>query len=1092
MKKIIPFLIALLLTGSVFAQKKNAWHIANLSDYSGRETIRSGAYSENQKFFTFDASAMKNTLANVSDRFSGKAGVKISLPNISGNMEEFLVWENSNFEPELQAKFPEIRAYIGRGITDINAKLYFSLSPQGIQTMILRADKGSEFIEPYTKDNAVYVLFDSQTRLKNSLPLVCGTEETAVNKEINNNPSFARSNNGVYKTMRLALSCTGEYGTYHGGTVAGALAAMNATMTRVNGVYDIDLAVHLNLIANNNLVVYTNAVTDEYSSANNMNNWNNELQNKLTTIIGEANYDIGHLFGASGGGGNAGCVGCVCVNNQKGRGITSPGDNVPMGDSFDIDYVAHEMGHQMGGSHSYSVSYEGSGTNVEVGSGSTIMGYAGITGSTTDVQLHSDDYFTYANIIQIQQNLAGKSCPVSVATTNTAPVVNAGPNYTIPKGTPFILTGSATDAEGDLLEYTWEQNDDASDATSGNASIASATKATGPTFRSFLPTTSPTRFFPAFSKVINNNLFTSFESLSNVARTLNFTLTARDNSINGAQTNTDATVITVNATAGPFAVTAPNTNVSWAPGSTQNVTWNVAGTTANGINTEFVDIYFSSNAGTTFPTLLASQVPNDGSEVITVPASAGGANRIMIKGYNNVFYDISNSNFTVSALQATQAIAFSGVAGEQNKTTCGASDSVSYTLVYSALAGFSGTTTFSATGNPAGSVVTFDPPTATVSGNVVMTISNLGASASGTYNIAVTSTSGAVVKTINTYLKKQEAFGVPVLMSPANLATTQFTSQNLTWQTVLDATAYNVQLATDLNFANIVLDATTSATNYNVTGLLDNTDYYWRVLPKNATCNGLYSTANKFTTGQVVCNNFASTNVPLTIGFSNNVTLNSTLVIPAASNVTIKDLNVTVNIAHTWISDMFVTLISPSGTQIPLFSQQCQADPGLPNMNVTFDNSGGTLNCSTSNPAVSGTIVPFSSLDVLNNLNSQGTWTLRIRDNIQGDGGSLNSWSLNICAVEASPLGIEDNKIFSFSVYPNPNNGTFTVQSDKLTSDKVNMTVYDIRGRVIFQKDYNGNANFNENIQLNNAEAGVYLLSVSDGQNKEVKRIVVQ
>jgi subtilisin-like proprotein convertase family protein len=1090
MKKIIPFLIALLLAGPIFAQKKNVWQAADLSTFSGRETIRSGAYSENQKFFTFDATLLQNTLANAAERFSGKDGVKISLPNISGNMEEFLVWENSNFEPELQAKYPEIRAYIGRGITDRNAKLYFSLSPQGIQTMILRADKGSEFIEPYTKDHAVYVLFDSETRLQNSLPLVCNTEETAVNKEINSAPSFARSNNGVYKTMRLALSCTGEYGTYHGGAI-GALAAMNATMTRVNGVYDIDLAVHLNIIGNDNLIVYTNAANDPYSNAANMGNWNNELQANLTAVIGEANYDIGHLFGASGGGGDAGCIGCVCSNGSKGSGITSPGDNIPMGDNFDIDYVAHEMGHQLGGTHSYSHIYEGSGTNVEPASGSTIMGYAGVVPQPSlNVQAHSDDYFTYANIIQIQDNLAGKSCPVSVATTNTPPVVNAGPDYTIPKGTPFILTGSATDAQGDILDYTWEQNDDSSNSTSGNSSIASATKTTGPTFRSFSPTSSPTRFFPAFSRVINNTLSTSFESVSNVARTLNFTLTARDNSINGAQTNTDAMIVTVNATAGPFAVTAPNTNISWAPGSTQNVTWNVAGTTTNGVNAEFVDIYYSSNAGSTFATLLASQVPNDGSETITVPGTAGGANRIMVKGYNNVFYDISNTNFTVSAVQATQSIAFSGIAGEQNKTACATTDSVSYTLAYSALAGFNGTTTFSAVGNPAGSVVTFNPPTATASGTVIMTVSNLMASASGTYNIAVTSTSDAIVKTINTYLKKQEAFDPASLTSPANLATVQYTTLNLTWQTTLDATLYNVQLATDPNFVNLVLDTTTAATTYNVTGLLENTDYYWRVLPKNATCDGLYSATSKFTTGHIVCTNFSSANVPLAIGTSNNVTVNSTLVIPAASNVTIKDLNVTVNITHSWVSDMIVTLISPSGAQIQLISHQCDADPGLLNVNATFDNAGAAVTCGA-NPAISGTVVPFSSLDVLNNTASQGTWTLRVRDNVQGDGGSLNSWSLNICAVEA-PLGIEDNSFFSFAVYPNPNNGSFTVQSDKLTSEKVKMSVYDMRGRIIFEKDYAGNANFNENIKLNNAQAGVYLLAVTDGQNKEVKRIVVQ
>ncbi|AWA29490.1 hypothetical protein HYN48_04965 [Flavobacterium magnum] len=1091
MKKIILFLIALLFTGSIFAQKKNAWQAADPSAFSGRETIRSGAYSENQQFFTFDLAAMKNMLANAPERFSGQSGVRISIPTVSGNMEEFLVWENSNFEPGLQAKYPDIRAYIGRGITDNTAKLYFSLAPEGIQTMILRADKGSEFIEPYTKDHTLYVLFDSNTRLNNSLPLVCSTEDKIINKQINSNPSVARSNNGVYKTMRLALSCTGEYGTYHGGA-AGALAAMNATMTRVNGVYDIDLAVHLNMIANNNLIVYTNAATDGYSNAANMDNWNLELQAKLTSIIGNANYDIGHLFGASGGGGNAGCIGCVCDNptNQvpegKGSGITSPGDGVPMGDTFDIDYVAHEMGHQLGGTHSYSVDFEGSGTNVEPGSGSTIMGYAGITGSTTDVQLHSDDYFTYANIIQIQQNLATKTCPVSVALSNTPPTVDAGADYTIPKGTPFILTGSGTDAEGDVLEYTWEQNDNSNVATSGNSSIASATKTVGPTFRSFSPTASPIRYCPALNRVLSNNITSSFESVSNVARNLNFTLTARDNSLNGPQTNTDAMTITVSAAAGPFAVTAPNSVITWQAGSNQNVTWNVAGTTANNINTQFVDIYLSTNAGLTFNTLLASHVPNDGSETITVPNTPGTSNRIMVRANGNIFFDVSNSNFAISAPVATQSIAFTGDAGEQYKTACAQDASVNFIFDYFTLAGFSGTTTFSATGNPAGSTVSFNPTSATANGEITMSITGLANSAAGTYPITVTATSGAVTKTVNFYLQVQTIVTPVATTSPANLAVDQLTDLAFSWQTSPEAVSYVFELATDANFTNVIDTQNIEFAYYVAHGLMENTDYYWRVASDSGQCRSAYSPVSKFTTGSFDCNDYNST-TPVAIGTGGNITINSPLTI--TDNVLIRDLDVTVDITHSWISDLRVSLVSPSGTVLTMIANQCNVNPGVPNMSATFDDFGSTLVCGT-DPAIAGTLRPLNPLSTFNNQSAQGTWTLRILDNQSGDGGSLNSWSMKICS--ATPLGIEDKPLFNFAVYPNPNNGSFTVQSDKLTSDKINMMVYDIRGRVIFQKDFAGSANFNETVQLDNVQAGVYLLSVADGQNKEVKRIVVQ
>ncbi|MDI1254956.1 MAG: zinc-dependent metalloprotease family protein [Flavobacterium sp.] len=1078
MKKALLLLIVVFSFANVSAQKKAAWQKIDKQSVINLEKIRTTDYSTDEQFFQLNLQELRNSLVNVEDRLSGKNGVIISLPNIDGQMEQFSVWEKSNFEPALQAQFPQIRSYIGKGITDKSATLFFSLSPKGIQTMILRADKGSEFIEPYTKDNSVYVLFDSKTRIASNLPFVCSTEDVAVNKILN--PSVSRSSAGNFKTMRLALSCTGEYGVYHGGTTELALAAMNATMTRVNGVYNIDLAVQLNLIATEASIIYTDAASDPYSDAANMGNWNSELQANLTATLGNASYDIGHLFGATGGGGNAGCIGCVCVAGQKGSGITSPADGVPEGDTFDIDYVAHEMGHQLGGTHSYSFDYEGSGTNVEPGSGSTIMGYAGITG-TTDVQAHSDDYFVYANVIQIQANLATKSCPVTTAPGNSAPIVNAGAEeYNIPKSTPFMLVGSATDVNADdVLTYTWEESDDSTSALTGNASKASATKAAGPNFRSFTPTATPVRFFPSLTRILNNQNTTSYEALSSVSRDLNFVLTARDNSILGGQTNQAATTVHVNANAGPFAVTSPNTNVSVAGGSNQTITWNVAGTTANGINTPYVDIYYTNSAAAGFPTLLASMVPNDGSEVVTVPNSASTTNRIMVKGHDNIFFDLSNANFTITAAPATQAIAFSGVAGEQNKNVCN-EDTKTFTFDYLALGGYNTASTFSAVGNPDGTTVTFSPTSATTSGPVTMTISNLNTASSGFYNIIVTSTSGAITKTANFYL----GLGVsPVtLTTPVNNAVDLPLEVNLTWAASQTATSYDVEVATDNAFANLVSTTETSSPDFNVTGLNELTDYFWRVRPKNSTCVGPYSAGNKFTTGHIVCTSTASTNIPVTVPTSGTVT--STLTI--ADNVTISDINITAKINHTYVEDLTVSLVSPAGTEIVLVSGQCGSSN---NINATFDDAGITLTCGGT-PVISGTIKPLNALSTLNGTSSAGTWTLKVVDAATPDGGSIQTWSLNICSVEL--LGIDGKSLFNFAVYPNPNNGTFNIQSDKLTSDKIAVTVYDMRGRLIFDKNYAGSGNFNENIQLKNAEAGVYLLSVSDGENKEVKRIVVQ
>lgn len=1041
--------------------------------------------------------------------------IVITLPNADGQLEQFEMFEASNFEPDLQLQFPEIRAYSGKGITDKYATLKLSISPQGIQTMIFRTDKSNEFIEPYSKDHTTYAVFRS-SRNKGSLPWACATEEDKslmkdVKKQLPSSITDKFSDTKL-RTMRLAQSCNGEYANFFGATssaqVGLVLAAFNNTLTRCNGVYEKDLALHLNLVAGSTNIIYYDGTSDPYTT---LANWNTQLQvainNNLTGVgttlaANNAAYDIGHMFGANGNGGNAGCIGCVCTNaiaagtgGTKGRGITSPADGIPQGDNFDIDYVVHEIGHQLGGTHTFSNNNEGSGTNMEVGSGITIMGYAGIT--SNDVAPHSIDKYHAVTIAQIQANIIPKTCPVitDITANNATPTINAGLDYTIPTSTPYVLTAVGTDVNtNDALTYSWEQYDDGAGST-GSASSASATKTVGPNFISFNDTSSPLRYFPKIESIIANSATTNqvggdtgmlSEALSSVGRTLNFRATVRDNApyssvapITVGQTNFDNMIVTVAAAAGPFTVTSPDTAVSWTAGTNQNVTWNVAGTTSNGVNAGFVDIFLSTDGGFTYPIQLANKVPNDGSEIISVPNNLGNNNRIMVKGNNHIFFDISNTAFTIVAPAST----FS-VTSTSPQTAQGCSlTSATFTFDYKALAGFAGTTTFSAAGTPAGATISFNPATMSADGVVTLTVGNL-TGLSGNYNILVDATSGATTNGVPLYLFL--GLGNPPLLTPANNAVTQNVSLNLTWTVDVNATSYDVQVATANTFTTIVSSGNVTSNSYAVSGLAQGTDYFWRVSPKSAGCTGTFGTPFKYTTGTISCTT-TTNNTALTIPITPNFTGTSTINIP--SGTTMSDVNVNVNIAHTWINDLTVTLTSPAGTIVQLFSRQCNPNTGNLNVNATFDDSGVAVVCGT-NPGISGTVKPLDLLSSFNGQSPVGNWILTVKDPFNGDGGELSSWAVNICSL--APLGVTENAFQDFALYPNPNKGNFTIKLSSGSSDTINVMVNDISGRQVYEKSFANTGIFNQSINLDTIQAGVYLVTIGDGTKKTVRRIIVE
>lgn len=845
-----------------------------------------------------DLNAFKQSLVGAPiDTESTLSNTIVNFPNSKGELSRFRVYEAPIMEKGLADRYPNIKSYAAVGIDDPSVKLRFSVTLFGLHVMSTSGNEGTYYIDTYTKDLNNYIVY-SRKDLYAVRTFACHFQDN--HEEIAEQNRSAVENqilatDGIFRQYRLAMACTIEYAAFHvaaagltGGSVAArkaaVLAAMNVTMTRVNGIYERDMSLRMNLVANNDVIIFVDA--DSFSN-DNASNLINESQSVINTAIGSANYDIGHTV-STGGGGLAG-LGVVCNASNKARGIT--GSPSPVGDPYDIDYVAHEMGHQFGGPHTFSSNDDPAGFNcnagnvsganaVEPGSGSTIMAYAGIC--VENVQSNSDAYFHAVSIASMNAVMIGTgNCAPQAPNGNNPPVISALTNYTIPRGTAFVLTGNATDANaGASLTYCWEQTNAAA-----GTNFPTSTQTTGPVYRSLNPTTSNKRYLPNFQSVLSGNLAPTWEVTPTIGRTLNFALTVRDNQTpTGGQTARANMTVTTVAAAGPFTVTSPAANASWNTNSSQTITWNVAGTTGNGINTANVNILLSTDNGVTFSTLLANTA-NDGTQVVTMPATPAVNCRILVEAVGNIFYAVS-PNFSIG---------------------------------------------------------------------------------------------------------------------------------------------------------------------YTVTN---------------------------------VCNSYT-----MNTGFAipdNNTTFTVRAInVPTTSNIS--DVNLAVNLTHTYVSDLQIILQGPmvTTTQSTIFSQSCTTND---NINATFDDQGAGIVCA---PTITGNVIPTTPLNVFNGLNPNGNWLVGIRDVGAADTGNVVSYTLTVCSQTAT-LSSESFGLENFTLYPNPNNGNFNIQFTSTSGNEIKVNVHDIRGREIYSKSYTNNGLFNENLQLNNVQSGVYLVTVEDGSIKETKKIVVQ
>ena len=631
-----------------------------------------------KKYLAFELinSELKSVLFSAPNESSVKINESnciISLPLPNGEIQKFRVVESSIMERALQAQFPDYRTYSVKGIDDPYANGKLDWNEFGFHGMV-RSVNGDFFIDPYClnniKDYISYYINNFEKDASQKLPEVGILEnpddkEAIQNKNINTSDNNQRSLppaicvGAQLRTYRLAVACTGEYAVAATGsatpTVPQTLSKIITSVNRVDGVYETEVAVRLVLVATETNVIFTNAATDPFAGNNNAGTLINESQTVITNSIGTANFDIGHTF-STGGGGLAG-LGVVCNATQKARGIT--GSPSPVGDPYDIDYVAHEMGHQFKGNHTFNSTVgscngnRNATTAVEPGSGITIMAYAGIC-STQDLAPNSIAYFhaiSYDEIVNFTNSSTGNTCPVTTTTGNQPPVVTGSGNYVIPKSTPFVLTGSATDPDGDPLTYSWEET---SVGVSGNWNSGNKVF-----FMSYTPTPIPTRYFPKQSVVaLGTFTTTKGEFLPTTAQNLQFRLTARDNKMGGGGVCYAINTVTISGTSGPLMVSYPDAaGIFWGSGTQQTITWAVNNTSVAPVSCTDVKILISLDGGSTY-SVLVNSTPNDGTELITAPTVSANIStcRIKVESIGNIFYDISNNNFTISTSVGISAL----------------------------------------------------------------------------------------------------------------------------------------------------------------------------------------------------------------------------------------------------------------------------------------------------------------------------------------------------------------------------------------------------------------------------------------------------
>ncbi len=962
---------------------------------------------------------------------------KIVLPNRIGEIDEFTLTNSQTLSPTLQKQFPSILSFSGYATANTEKKIRIDFNEKGLFAWI-KSPTESYFIHSLDNINELIVFDETSYKTANKQTyteleprkLIEAASPSALKTR-----RAQKANGGKLRTYRLAVSCTGEYAAYHGGTKALALSAIVTSINRVNEVFENDLAVRLELIPNMEVLLFTNPATDPYVD-NNSNQLIDEVQIQIDQLIGKDNYDVGQVF--STGGGGIAQLASVC-GPLKGSGVT--GSSNPIGDPFDIDFVAHELGHQFGAEHTFNSDQENCSNTgwefaaYEPGSGSTIMAYAGIC-EPHNLQQQSDAYFHTHSIDEIVTYINGKgsTCGSVTLLDNTPPTVTVPESgFFIPISTPFKLTGSASDNEDQFLTYCWEEYD------LGPFGPPTSPQDNAPLFRSFIPSFSPSRYFPQLGDVVTGQS-TFGELLPTYSRDLTFRLTVRDNHLEGGGVNDAQVAFKSTDQAGPFVITSQETPSSYEVNEIIEVTWNVANTNASPVNCSFVKLLLSTDGGYTYPITLLENTPNDGKADVTIPNTLTSAARIKVEAIDNVFYNINTVDFNIIA-PSTPSFALN--ISPQFQDIC-PPDSFVYAISLTRFSDFNENVNLSVNNLPSGLSYYFTDNELTTTDSTELILKVQNGHVSDNYEVMVVATSSSLTRqqeiSLRTHVENQLV--VKELQLPENNEIGAGLRPVFKWQAFDDADDYVVELSTESSFETkeVYKNITSNEWEYKNT-LVANTTYFWRVKGMNNCGSSDYTTPYQFTTVNTVCQTVKNdTPVPLPNGtrlFSS--TISSTL------TGLVTDVNVkSIKGVHEYTSDLLFYLESPSSKSVKLLSDVCDSDFGE-DFNMGFDDAStsGFPLC----PPTDGFIhLPIEPLAGFIGEKAHGNWLLYIRDEFEDfDAGTLESWELEICAGQ--PVTVIDQEVKnSISVFPNPTTGVIEFEGK---SDNSLIKIYDSFGQLV-------------------------------------------